>query len=202
MRPYHQQSQITMSSTRPCYISSSEGKFSAAFTPRVIGAFSTRALAVASVKKNKPCYVRISDYFEPRVKRYGGNDCNFKIVPQHGDIVGTSTNFTHTTHTVFLAIDACGNSIVETNILGTAHDAWAACKSMKRRYGSYWKDEREWTDNNGCKHGEAEFNITTSSTPTEVGDNVSQQLAGLRTTGMLKHHWYVKEVVIDEEEER
>ncbi|KAI4647917.1 hypothetical protein J4E93_004328 [Alternaria ventricosa] len=187
-----------MPRARPYYIISSEGKFSATFTPRVLGVLSISALFVTFVKKIAPRYVRIHDDSELWIKKFAGNDHNIKVVPQMSNIFRKSTT---PATTVYLAIDECGNRIVETNILGTAHGAWAACEAMKRRYGSYWKDEREWTDNNGCKHGEAEFNITTSSTPTEVGDNVSQQLAGLRTTGMLKHHWYVKKVVIDEEEE-
>ncbi|KAI4684600.1 uncharacterized protein J4E88_004040 [Alternaria novae-zelandiae] len=188
-----------MSSTRPCYISSSEGKFSVAFTLHVIGVFSTRALAVAAVERITPHHRQIPDNVQLWIILYIGIDKAIKIVPQHSDMVGA---FANPANAVFLAIDECDNNIVDTRILGTAHDAWAACEAMKRKCGDYWKDEKEWTDNNGCKHGEAEFNITTSSTPTEVGDNVSQQLAGLRTTGMLKHHWYVKEVVIDEEEER
>jgi len=197
VQPSHQLPQTTMSSSQPYYIVSSAGKLFAIFIPRVLGVFSTQALAVALVERIAPRYVQIPDVSKPRIVKYHGDDGAIKIVPQHSDIVGTSTTFANT---VFLAIDDCGNRIVETNILGTAHDAWAACEAMKHKCGDYWEDEKEWTDNNGRKHGEAEFNITTSSTPAEGGDNVSQQLFGLRTTGLLKHHWYVKEVVIDEEQ--
>jgi len=113
--------------------------------------------------------------------KYHGDDGAIKIVPQHSDIVGTSTT---PANTVFLAIDECGNSIAETKILGTAHDAWTACEAMKRKCGNYWKDEVDWTDKLGWKHGEAEFNVT-------------HQLAGLETMDMFKHHWYVKKFVVD-----
>ncbi|KAI4631866.1 uncharacterized protein J4E87_002573 [Alternaria ethzedia] len=184
-----------MSSTQPYYIVSSAAKPSAAFNPRVLGVFSTRALAVAAVERITPHNPQIPDNVQLWIIWYIGIDNAIKIVPQHSDMVGA---FANPANTVFLAIDECDNNIVDTRILGTAHDAWTACKAMKLKCGDYWKDEKEWTDNNGCKHGEAEFNITTSSTPRQVGDHVSQQLAGLRTTGMLKHHWYVKEFVVVE----
>ena len=181
MQPSHQLPQTTMSSTQPYYIVSSEGKLFATLIPRVLGVFSTQALAVDLVKRIAPRFVQTSDVSEPRIMRYHGDDGAIKIVPQHSDIVGTSTTFGNT---VFLAIDECDNSIVETKILGTAHDAWVACEAMKRKRGNYWKDEVEWADDRGCKHGEAEF-------------NVSHQLAGWDTIGMFQHHWYVKKFVVD-----
>ncbi|KAI4658378.1 uncharacterized protein J4E79_006783 [Alternaria viburni] len=118
-----------MPRTQPYYIVSIEGKLSATFIPRVVGVFSTPALAVASVKKITPRCARVPNNSEPGVIRCVGDDSDIKIELQHSDIVGTSIT---PANTVFLAIDECGDSIVETKISGTAHDAWAACEAMKR----------------------------------------------------------------------
>ena len=180
MQPSHQLPLTTMSRTRIYYISSIESKLSVTFTPRVLGVFSTPALAVASVEKITPRYVRVLHNPKPCVIRYVGNDSDIKIVSQHSHVAGASKT---PARVAFLAIDACDDEIVEANVLRTAHDAWAACEAMKRKCGNYWKDEIEWTDNRGCKHGETEF-------------NVSHQLAGLETKGIFKHHWYVEKFVV------
>lgn len=115
---------------RPYYAIYNEGRFFDTFTPRVLDVFSTRALAITSVEKITPVYVRT--YSDALNIKYVGDSSDVEIVTQHSDIAGTSTT---SAQTVFVAVDASGSSIVETTISGTADDAWAACEVMKRKRG-------------------------------------------------------------------
>lgn len=60
--------------------------------------------------------------------------------------------------TVYLAVDACGSSIVEHGVFTSEQEALDACfVFQQRRGGSYWVKETSWTDAKGCMHMEAEY---------------------------------------------
>jgi hypothetical protein len=176
-----------MTLTKPYHVVHQRGLWYKDRPARFLGIFSTRALAISAIEQHSRLYVE--KYSNDSQAEYdGGPGGNIYIITQHGCSVDT-TDPTSPIRTIFLAIHAKHERIIESRICATKDVAWAACAEMNppNKGDPRWLNFKEWTDEQGCQHGEAER---------------SQVLAGIAgVVGMGVHHWYVKEFVVNKREE-
>jgi hypothetical protein len=129
-------------------------------------------LATAAVKDLAPRYTE--KHANASRIQYVGNGGDIEINTKHSNVDGPI---------IFLAIDACGENIVETQLCATKDTAWAACQELKRKRGSSeCTNVNEWVDGKGCTHEK-------------------KHLFRSCAVRYDKHHIYVKEFVLDTQEE-